>query len=339
MRRLLMPLLRLRHAERFTLSKWIAVGLAGSIALALAGCSANEPYVDATIEVTGAVPSPNAAATRDQELRAVYADAKNRDVSALLALATQLPAPTPTPAPVVFPTDAPSASASGVAAASGVPFSAPTTAAPTVGPSSIAGVSASPTPTPTPVPRYDPAIALGLYYANPATYADTFVASYPSDPDGVMHDYGTRWVAAHVVSTGALFPIRALATLASSGNERALARLYDALPASRGTINAAYGRAIALASARDPARAFEALALADPAARLDVLAAPIWCNASGKKMLTASTSADLEIVLKSAFADRVRAACAPPRKVQRRAKHAGKKRGGPERRHAAKKKG
>lgn len=283
-----MPLLLLRHRTPSRLTLCLAQTAFASVVLLLAGC-AGDAGPSGTIAIADASSSPNASATRDREVAAVYAAAKTHDVSAIMGLSAQLPAPSPQPTVPSIPTAVPSGF---------------------VAPSASPAPAASAGATPTPVPRYDPAVALALYYADPKTYADSFVASYPTDADGVMHDFGSRFVAAHVDRSGALFPIDALASLAAGGNEAALRRLYEAMPASAGGINAAYARTIADVSSRDPGRALATLALVAPAARLDVIDDAAWCGDPARKMAGAVTTSDFAAALKGDLADRLRAACA-----------------------------
>ena len=276
------------------------------VAIGFAGCAADDSDANSTVTIAGADPTPNAAATRDREVAEVYAAAKAKDVSRLLGFVAQMPAPSPTATPVAIePSPAPSAS--------GLPQ---------------APASAKPTSSPTPVPRFDPAIALALYVVDPKDYADSFVASYPSDTDGVVHDYGSRFVSAHVVPSGALFPIASLASLASGGDTHALLHLYEAMPASQGGIQAAYARQIAIVSAHDPNRAIAAIAEAAPSARLDLLANAAWCGGNGTTMMSATTTTDFQAALKMDLGDAVRVACArtPTNKPKRRSQQSRKKR-------------
>jgi hypothetical protein len=157
----------------------------------------------------------------------------------------------------------------------------------------------------------DPATALALYVLAPATYRAPFLAGYPTDPDGVVADYGRRFAAANLEPAGAAFPVRALGDAAADGDAVAQGKLIGALAAAAGSpLENAYREQFARAARARPGDVLAALAAAPVPARLAVLSETAWCARPPEPLLRVAPAATPQAALVSEFRADLAAMCA-----------------------------
>jgi hypothetical protein len=226
----------------------------------LASCSS-----DPQLAVSLATSSPDPG-LRDKKVAQIYAIARRHDEATLLSLGAGITKPLPPRSEQ--PSEDP------------VVLEASPNASPEISlgaspsPSSVAPASLAEAPD-----ALAPAIALALFVIDRKRYAGTFVAEYPVDRDGVMNDYGADLTRAHLVATGAAFPVAALGAFALAGDSGAYAKLLRAANVASGSLGATYRAQLRhVVSVAPPAMTFEVLDSLSPADRLGSVTAMSWCR-------------------------------------------------------------